>query len=164
MIYLIDANTLIRADADYYPIDRVPQFWEWLYLRAAAGDVKMPFEIFSEVYRGKGALPEWLSDTSVQEALILDEEVSAANFQDVIDRGYAPDLTDEELEQIGADPFLVSYALSAPAMRTVVTKETSRPKAKRQNRKLPDVCTDFGVRWITDFVLYKELDFRIGAA
>jgi len=121
----------------------------------------MPFEIFSEVYRGTGPLPDWLSDKAVQEALILDEEVNAADFQYVIDRGYAPDLNDQELEQIGADPFLVSYALNAPTERAVVTKETSRPSARRQNRKLPDVCTEFGVRWITDFVLYKELDFRI---
>lgn len=162
MLYLIDANTLIRADADYYPIDRVPQFWEWLHQRAVAGDIKMPFEIFYEVYRGTGALPEWLSDKDVQEALILDEVVEASDLQDVVSRGYAPDLTDEELEQIGADPFLAAYALKAPRGRAVVTKETSRPSAKRQNRKLPDVCSDFGIRWITDFVLYKELDFRIG--
>ncbi|MCE0507281.1 DUF4411 family protein [Roseivivax sp. GX 12232] len=163
MLYLIDANTLIRADADYYPIDRVPQFWDWLQERAEGGDIKMPFEIFSEVCRGKGALPDWLSDKNVEEALVLDEEVDATHFQKVVEQGYASDLTDEEIEQIGADPFLAAYALTAPSNRTVVTKETSRPRAKRQNRKLPDVCSDFGVRWITDFVLYKELDFRIGA-
>lgn len=30
MLYLLDANVLIRAHSDYYPIDRIPQFWEWL--------------------------------------------------------------------------------------------------------------------------------------
>ena len=30
VLFLIDANVLIRAHEDYYPIDRVPQFWRWL--------------------------------------------------------------------------------------------------------------------------------------
>lgn len=30
MLCLLDANVLIGAHNDYYPIDRMPQFWEWL--------------------------------------------------------------------------------------------------------------------------------------
>lgn len=30
MLYLLDANTLIDANRDYYGLDSVPQFWEWL--------------------------------------------------------------------------------------------------------------------------------------
>ncbi len=30
MLYLLDANVLIDADRDYYPIDRVPEFWDWI--------------------------------------------------------------------------------------------------------------------------------------
>jgi len=26
-VYLLDANVFIRADADYYPLDRIPGFW-----------------------------------------------------------------------------------------------------------------------------------------
>ena len=161
MLYLLDANTLIRADADYYPLDRIPQFWDWLVAEGVADRVKVPLEIYEEVSRGRGDLPEWLSEKSVQEALILDEEVEAANLQDVIDEGYAPDLNDAELEQIGADPFLVAYAIPGHGQRVVVTREVSKPRAQRQNRKVPDVCTQFGVRWVTDFVFYRELDFRI---
>lgn len=29
-VYLIDANVLIRAHGDYYPIDRIKPFWDWL--------------------------------------------------------------------------------------------------------------------------------------
>lgn len=30
MLYLLDANVLIDANRDYYPISRVPEFWDWL--------------------------------------------------------------------------------------------------------------------------------------
>ena len=161
MLYLLDANTLIRADADYYPLDRIPQFWDWLLSEGRAGRVKVPIEIYEEVSRGRGDLPEWLADSSVQDALVLDEEVEAAYLQAVIEQGYAADLNDAELEQIGADPFLVAYAIPGDGQRVVVTREVSKPKARRQNRKVPDVCTQFGVRWVTDFAFYRELDFRI---
>jgi len=41
----------------------------------------------------------------------------------------------------------------------VVTKETSRPTAQKGNRKVPDVCDHFKVKWIRDFQLYKTLNF-----
>ena len=40
MLYLIDANVLIRAHEDYYALDRVPQFWEWLEQQALADRIK----------------------------------------------------------------------------------------------------------------------------
>jgi hypothetical protein len=40
MIYLLDANILITASRNYYPIDRVPEFWEWLVYKATTEVVK----------------------------------------------------------------------------------------------------------------------------
>jgi len=37
MLYLLDANTLIDAKRDYYPIDRVPEFWSWLIFQGQQG-------------------------------------------------------------------------------------------------------------------------------
>ena len=58
-LYLIDANVLIRAHADYYPIDRIKPFWEWLLGMAEADRVKMPREIydgFCRVWRQRNEL------------------------------------------------------------------------------------------------------------
>ena len=30
MLYLLDANVFIDANRDYYPLDRFPEFWDWL--------------------------------------------------------------------------------------------------------------------------------------
>lgn len=48
MLYLIDANVLITAHNDYYPIDGVPEFWDWLTHQATNGILKMPVEIYEE--------------------------------------------------------------------------------------------------------------------
>ena len=80
----------------------------------------------------------------------------------LIELGYAPDLSDEEVERIGRDPFLVAYALSDPARRTVVTTEVSKPKKQRANRHVPDVCTDLGVPCCNTYQFIDVLDFTTG--
>ena len=136
MLYLLDANVLIRAHEDYYGLEQVPQFWDWLRETAAAGIVKMPYEIHDEIAVSTGPLKNWITRTDIKEALILAEEVDATVLNEVLAQGYAPDLTDSEVEKIGRDPFLISYARMA-ADRIVVTKEVSRPSAQRANRPSP---------------------------
>lgn len=159
-LYLPDANVLIRAHEDYYPIDRIPPFWNWLLEQAVQGRIKMPPQIYNEVAPYRGLLPEWLRQPHVREAIVLAEATSAVRVQQVLTHGYAPDLTDVEIEEIGQDPFLIAAALNGPD-RIVVTREGSRPRAKRANRRVPDVCAAFGVVAITDFELYRRLNFSI---
>jgi hypothetical protein len=159
-LYLLDANVVIRAHEDYYPFDRIPQFWAWLLEQSAAGVIKMPRQIYDEVAQSSDLLGEWLKRAEVKAALILAEPTDAARVRRVIEHGYAPDLNDIELENIGRDPFLISAALGG-ADRVVVTREVSRPGKQRANRKVPDVCATFGLTVINDFGLYRELRFRI---
>jgi len=81
---------------------------------------------------------------------------------DVINNGYAPDLTEDEILQIGRDPFLIAYALASPANRCVVTTEASAPSKQRQNRRIPDVCATMGVSCCNTFAMTKALGFRTG--
>jgi hypothetical protein len=92
----------------------------------------------------------------------LNELADPALVQQAIDQGYAPDLTDDELEEIGRDPFLVAYGLVDTANRCVVTTEVSKPSKTRQNRKLPDVCVSMGVNCCNTFALTKKLGFKTG--
>ncbi len=97
MLYLLDANVLITAHRDYYPVMRVPEFWGWLHHQAAAGRVKTPSEILDEVKRGRARkgmddLLDWLRDPDVKEAIVLDEEPDPALVQRVVEQGYAPNL------------------------------------------------------------------------
>jgi hypothetical protein len=49
VLYLLDANVLIDANRDYYPIARVPEFWDWLLEMGRLGRIKIPLEIYEEV-------------------------------------------------------------------------------------------------------------------
>ena len=160
MLYLIDANVLIDANRDYYPTDRVPEFWDWLVAMGRRGRVKVPLEIYEEIIAGNDALVDWLKDN--KNAMLLDESVSADLVANVVDRGYANDLTDDELEIMGRDPFLIAYALADLGRRCIVTTEASRPNRRRANRHIPDVCSDFDILCIDTFQLIRTLDFRTG--
>ena len=159
-LYLIDANVLIRANTDYYPLDRVPQFWDWLITQASNGLIKMPFEIYDEIARANGELKDWLVQEHVRDALVLDENIDSDVLNQVFATGYASDLNDTELEEAGRDPFLIAYACMGEG-RVVVTKEVSKSSKTRGRRKVPDACDDCGIVWMDDFALYRELDFRI---
>jgi hypothetical protein len=164
MLYLLDANVLITASNLYYPVDAVPEFWAWLTYKAAAGDLKMPLETFEEVRDGgndaeRDLLFAWVQDLANKTAILLDEEVNAGLVRRVIEDGYAPDLTDDQIEQVGQDPFLIAYALASPADRCVVTTEVSAPRKQRQNRRVPDVCASLGVTCCDTFAMLRALRF-----
>lgn len=157
MLYLLDANVLITAKNLYYEFGRVDQYWEWLAFQAEQGHVKIPIEIYEEITVGKDDLVAWAK--THKEALLLDEEVDIGLVQHVTTTGYAPDLTDIELEAVGRDPFLIAYALVDVKSRTVVTGEV-RSNKQRQNRPIPSVCDTLGVKSCDQFAFGRSLDFR----
>jgi len=166
-MHLLDANVLITAHSQYYPIDQVPQFWAWLKQMGQNGEIKMPAEILDEIKDGStdeeaDALYAWISDDDNRQALLLNEEPDPALVQQVLDNGYGQNLNDNELEEVGRDPILIAYALRDPAGRCVVTTEVSKPSKLRQNRKVPDVCADLNVECCNTFALTKKLGFKAG--
>ncbi len=162
MIFLLDADSLIDANRDYYPISRVPEFWSWLLHQGENGNIKIPLEILEELQRGNDALASWSKDFQVQSQILLDEEVDPSLVQRVVRMGYAPDLTDIEIESLGRDPFLIAYGLVDPSIRVIVTTESPKPTKIRQNKKIPDVCDSLNIHWCDTFQLIRSLDFSTG--
>lgn len=163
MIYILDANVLITANNQYYPVSAVPEFWEWLSFQGASGNIKMPLETYEEVRDGgtdeeRDLLFAWVQDAANRESILLDEDVDPVLVRRVLDQ-YATDLSDEEVEVIGRDPFLIAYALSAAIDRCVVTTEASSTRKRRQNRRIPDVCADLGVNCCDTFTMLRTLGF-----
>ena len=159
MIYLLDANVLIDANRDYYPIDRVREFWGWLVHQGMTGSVKIPLEIYEEIKEGKDQLAQWTRNPVRKKALLLEEAADPVRVSDTIKRGYAPDLTEGDIEKLGKDPFLISYAQFNRDGHTIVTTEVSRPSRKGANRHIPDVCTTLGIRWCNTFKFIRDLNF-----
>lgn len=165
MLYLLDANTLIDANRDYYPIDRVPEFWEWLVFQGNQGTIKIPTEIYEEFadfkdHDGKkDALASWWEQEEVGAALKLKEEAKQDMVAKIMYEGYIADPTDIQLKKIGRDPFLISYALRDLENRVIVTTENSEPSRIEANRKIPDVCGDFKIQCINTYQMIKDNNF-----
>jgi hypothetical protein len=157
-LHLLDANVLITAKNQYYQFQRVPEFWDWLVYMGANGAIKIPLEILEEVIGGEDDLAKWLSEAAIREALCLDEEVDLGLVQKVMNQ-YAPDLNETEIIAVGRDPFLIAYGLSDPSKRVIVTVEVSKPTCIRANRRIPDVCNDFGLTWCNSFKMTSDLNF-----
>ena len=160
MLYLLDANVLITANRTYYPVERVPEFWDWLVECGNRRQVKIPVEMYEEINKGNDDLRRWLRGN--RDALVLDEEIDAVLVERVTVTGYARDLDDEEVERVGADPFLIAHAFRDRERRIVVTTEVSKPTLERSNRRIPDVCREIGVRCCNTFEFIKALDFTTG--
>ena len=164
MLYLLDANILITAANTYYSISRIPEFWSWLQYQAASGRVKIPIEMYEEVLEGRkedDELLDWVKDDKNRAALVLDEVPNPELVRRIVNEGYASDLTDDEVEKIGRDPFLISYAFEN-SERCIVTTEVSKPKKQRHNRHVPDVCQSLKVSWCGPWELNEKLGFTTG--
>lgn len=160
MLYLLDANVLIDANRDYYPIERVPEFWEWLEYNGIRGNVKMPYEIFDEIKGGTDLLSEWVKKVEIKKALLLEKEPDPILVDHAVKTGYDKDLTDVEILKLGRDPFLLAYASTDSLNHRIVTTEVSKPTKTRANRHLPDSAALLGIQTRTTFQFMKELDFK----
>ena len=155
----MDENVLIDAKRDYYPFDRVPEFWDWLLHMGKSRRVKVPREIYESLVEDKDDdLSEWMKAN--RNDLLFDEDVNVTLIEFVKEEGYGSNLTDTDIVKMGNDPFLIAYALFDVMKRTVVTTEHSRPTRTRGNRHIPDVCDDLDVNCINTFELIRRLDFR----
>ncbi len=161
MLDLLDANVLIDAANGFFQLDRVPQFWGWLIMQGKARKIAIPREIWEEFKDEKDLLGTWARTEVVKRHLLLGEEAAPATVNEVVSRGYASDLTDAEVIEVGRDPFLIGYALSFPTDRCVVTSEASKPGKKRGRRHIPDVCKTLGIQCMNAVGLINSLDFRI---
>lgn len=158
MLYLLDANVLIDADRDYYPMTRVPEFWEWILHMGTKGHVKIPMEIHAEIAHGE--LAKKVRTNRFKNALVLNEEPEKRLVVRAVNQGYAADLAEGEFETLGCDPFLIAYALRDPSNRCIVTTEVSKPTKQRANRHLPDASKALGIRTCDTFEMIRRLDFR----
>jgi hypothetical protein len=165
LLYLLDANILIAAANTYYGIGQVPEFWGWLQHQGATGRIKIPVETYEEVLEGRkedDELLTWAKNDANRKALLFDEASKPDLVRRVVREGYANDLTDDEVEKLGRDPFLISYGLVDPPNRCITTTEVSKPSKQRHNRHIPDVCETLKLNCCGPWELNKRLAFKTG--
>jgi hypothetical protein len=164
VLYLLDANILITAHNQYYEIDRIPEYWEWLLHLASKDIIKIPLEIFEEITDGRpdDKLCKWIKQPEVKSNILLNEETNIKNVQHVINFGYNKNssnpVVDAQIDSLGKDPFLIAYGLASPNDRCIVTNEVPSNR-KGFKQKIPDVCKHFDIQTCNVYDLIKKLDF-----
>lgn len=165
MLYLLDANTLINAKRDYYQFSRVPEFWDWLIFHGQNGNIKIPIEVYEEFKDAtdkngeKDLLAAWAEETATKQSLVLDEKSEMIFVSKVLYEGYITNPTEDDIEKVGRDPFLIAHAFRDPRKRCVVTAEVSKPSRKGASRHIPDVCNFFGIKNCNLFSMISALNF-----
>ena len=151
-LYLLDANVLITANSDYFPRRRIPQYWEWLLVKAESNTVKIPLEIYQEITPADDNFSKWIESEETQTKLILSENFNNNIRKRVLSEGYS--ISESRNENQNNDAILMAYAM-ANKSRVIVTKEG------KGRKKIPSVCKKLGIEYMNDFEFQEECDFRI---
>ena len=157
-VYVLDANVFMEAARRYYAFDLAPGFWRGLEQHASMGQIKSIDKVKQELDKGKDDLAEW-ADTKFKDAFVT------TNRQDVIDvyarivawvagRDQYTDAAKHKFAS-GADGWLVAFAVACQCV--VVTQEMPAPHA-RNTVKIPEVCDEFGARYVDSFTMLRTLN------
>ncbi|MEZ1316038.1 DUF4411 family protein [Pseudomonas fluorescens] len=159
MSYLLDTNSYIQAKNTHYRMGFCPGFWDWLDSAFDAGKISSVSLVYRELIDFGDELSSWakerpdhflpVEDSNTQDAyeqitrfvmsLPLSRRTEKARFLD------------------GADPWLIAKA--SVTGQTVVTHEVLVP-ATSQKIKIPNICRQFNVPYVSAFDLLDTLKAR----
>ncbi len=162
-IYLIDSNVFITAKNLYDSFDICPGFWKGVIHHYRNGRIFSLDRVRSELVVEKKTeqLLKWTKNVVPKEFFHssgIDEVIQS--YADIIlwvERNSQYFESAKKKFAVGADGWLVAYAQIRNM--TVVTSEQPAPSSKRKI-KLPDVCNQFGVRWVDTFSMLRSLNIQ----
>lgn len=160
-MFLLDANTYIQAKNQYYDMTFCPAYWECLDREFAKGNLASVIEVYNELKESGDELADWVKARKVQFIPINSENIQR-EFAKVATyvashEKYKPASVDQFLA--GADPWIIAAAKVNGA--TVVTQE-SLVDANSKKVKIPNICKQFNVRYITTFEMLRQLNAQFG--
>lgn len=161
-LYLVDSNFFIQAHRLYYPLDVIASFWSKVSQLSDQGIIKSIDKVKIEIYDNSAhedELKAWCQ-SHLSTDFFISTESSIANYAQIaqwassMSHQYHKNAIDEFLATNLADPWLVAHAMGQKI--TIVTYEKSEPYIKRKI-KIPEVCNQFGVRYINTIEMLREL-------
>jgi len=160
-MYILDTNVFIQAKNFYYGFDIVPAFWDWLDKEFENGNILSIKPVYDELVAGKDELAEWAKDRKDSGWFIYVDDVDTQiKFAEISRWTVQSDFKEpakKEFLKI-ADPLLVAKAFSIDA--TVVTHESLYDPKIKKKIKIPNVCEEFKVAYMSTFELMRKLGAR----
>lgn len=163
MSYLLDANSYIQAKNDHYRMKFCPGFWDWLDSSFKQGQLCSINMVYKELSSYGDELSDWVK-LRQDHFHPIDDAATQAAFAKIAQHVMALSLPSDP-EKIrfldGADPWLIAKA--STTNKTIVTHESLVP-ANSKKIKIPNICREFGVSYITSYDLLETLEARFIAA
>jgi len=161
-IFLIDSNTLVAPNQQYYPFDMAPGFWDQMKECIETGRIIIASIVFDEVKAGSDDLSKWIDQFKSMTFDHKDKDIVIA-IGEILDflrnspkYSSAAVLSWSDIKI--ADPWLIAIAKTYEY--TVVTFEKSSNSPNKP--KIPDICDHFGVKYCDLFKMMRALSFSLG--
>lgn len=157
--FVLDTSVFIQAYKDYYSMDLVPAFWDFLVQANRAGTVYSIDRVYQELEAKDDALFDWAKDnlsvftpsTGTDVASVYHDMVNWVqnnqNFTDAAKHKFAR----------VADGWLASYA---KVHGSVLVTQESYDARTRSNVKIPNLCQQYGIAWTNTFGMLRRLGAR----
>lgn len=160
MSYLLDANSYIQAKNFHYRMGFCPGFWDWLDSSFKKGQLASIFMVYKELSEFGDELSNWVKQRP-DHFLPVDDELTQNIYAAVAEHVMGMKLP-KDAEKVrflnGADPWLVAKAVTTA--QTIVTHEVLVPD-NSQKIKIPNICKEFGVNYITSYDLLDSLGAQL---
>lgn len=147
--YCIDTSSLVHAYQRSYPPDVLPALWnEKLDELIEAGQLISPYDVYEELEQKHDDLFAWAKDRPRM-------FVEIDQFEDHLSEIMAdyPRLVDTKTGKSGADPMVISLALSKNPKITVITEEGF---GSAKSPRIPFVCSERDLRCINILQLLRD--------
>jgi hypothetical protein len=161
--YVVDSDVFITAKNRYYAFDICPGFWNSVIHHYGTGSLRSIDKVRQELLLGRPDedLVQWVKK-EVPADFFLDtaqQDVMTAYGQVMLWVQRHSRYSDQAKAEFAtkADGWLVAYAKVHGVC--VATNEQPAPESRREV-KLPDVCTQFGVRYEDTFAMLRALRVR----
>jgi len=155
--YCLDANVLIQAWQKYYSPSFCPSYWDVLDKLGREGRIFLPQLVYDEITRTEDDLSRWLKASKIPKR-ILDVQITEC-WKDILAvNPIHKNLVDNNRNRSLADPWVIAHALRENAC--VVTKEEKITAPNSTKIKIPNVCSNIGLRCMNDFEFILELNLK----
>jgi predicted nucleic acid-binding protein len=155
-IYCLDSNVLIQAWQKYYSPKLCPSYWDKLNQLGTEGKIFISQMVFDELTKTDDDLSKWVKESNIEVKTLT------ADVTNAVSQIYAADplhkfLVDNKKGRSLADPWVIAHAIVDNAV--VVTKEEKVTAANnKKGVKIPNVCDNMNIPWMTDFEMLEDLE------
>jgi uncharacterized protein DUF4411 len=156
--YWLDSNVMMEAHRRYYGFDIAPGFWNALENFAKSDILRSPVGVLKEILVGKDELTKWAK--KLENQLFVksgqQEQQAVGNISQQVLAVYPQFEASRFLAK--TDPWVIAHALIDGG--TVVTQEILAA-GNSQKVKIPNVCNQFNVPWISTYELLRQLKVKL---